>query len=411
MMSNENQKNNWLKKFSDPKLLFGISVFLIIIALGAPIIFTKIPPIITFNENSGSIGDTFGMMNPFIAIAAAVITFAAFLIQYEANQEMRNDNKKQQIINRFYEMLRIHRDNVNDLEWIDKIQYTKEINAKDKIPNPSANNIGKGFESTIEPDDKFIQKRGRQIFSYYIIEFDIAYTLFDIIYPELKIEDKIYKAYQMLYRGIYDDIFDFDAQYTIKNAISTCKNILEFNNTINNILEKFNLSTEKTQKANTALNLLFIHRKFYALRPPFEGHTEELDNYFRHLFLTVKSIAKEDDKILPYNEKRDLLRILRAQLTESEQMLLLYNWMSGDGKKWESNTKDGNHFFTEYRMIHNISPIYTTPFYISSNGPETIKKFVNFFKDKWLVEEYCTKDDPMFEFEEKNNEFQFNYDE
>ena len=125
-MSNEKQKNSWLKKFSDPKLLFGISLVFIIIALGAPVLFTKIPPIITFNENSGSIGDTFGMMNPFIAIAAAIITFAAFLIQYEANQEMRKDNKKQQIINHFYEMLRIHRDNVKEIKWVEKIHYTKE---------------------------------------------------------------------------------------------------------------------------------------------------------------------------------------------------------------------------------------------------------------------------------------------
>ena len=247
-MSKEKQENNWLKKFSSPKLLLGISVSFIIIALSAPILFTKTPAIITFNENSGSIGDTFGMMNPFIAIAAAVITFAAFLIQYEANQEMRIDNKKQQIINRFYEMLRIHRDNVNNLEWINKIQYTKEIGTKDKMFNNSAINTGNDFEQTLEPDDKFIQKKGRYIFSYYIIEFDIAYTLFDIIHPEQKKEEKIYKAYQMFYRGIYDDIFDYEALFTIKNAISTCKNILDFNNSMEKIIEKFNLSKEKRIK-------------------------------------------------------------------------------------------------------------------------------------------------------------------
>ena len=146
------------------------------------------------------------------------------------------------------------------------------------------------------------------------------------------------------------------------------------------------------------------------MRPPFQCHTNELDNYFRHLFLTVKTIAKEDDKILPYNEKRDLLRILRAQLTESEQILLLYNWMSREGYKWESETEEGNHFFTQYRMIHNISPIYTSPFYISSSGSETIKNFLNFFKGKWLVKKFCSKDDPMFEFEEWNKKYQFNYD-
>jgi hypothetical protein len=76
----------WFNMFVTPKNLFGISVVLIVFALASPVIFTKTPPLITFTENSGSIGSTFGIMNPFIAIAAAIITFAAFWVQYKANQ-------------------------------------------------------------------------------------------------------------------------------------------------------------------------------------------------------------------------------------------------------------------------------------------------------------------------------------
>src|SRR5574344_2655544 len=36
----------------------------------------------------GQTGDSFGIMNPFIAIAAALLTFAAFWVQYNANRKM-----------------------------------------------------------------------------------------------------------------------------------------------------------------------------------------------------------------------------------------------------------------------------------------------------------------------------------
>ena len=95
-------------------LAFGAILF----ALVAPWLFATHSSSIAFNSETGAIGDTFGIMNPFIAIAAALITFAAFWVQYQANQSMLNENRKQQIITRFYEMLKIHRENVKELEWI-----------------------------------------------------------------------------------------------------------------------------------------------------------------------------------------------------------------------------------------------------------------------------------------------------
>ncbi|RYE12103.1 MAG: hypothetical protein EOP45_23460, partial [Sphingobacteriaceae bacterium] len=44
-------------------------------------------------------------------------------------------------------------------------------------------------------------------------------------------------------------------------------------------------------------------------------------------------------------EKIKYLRILRAQLSNHEQILLFYNWLSGHGKNWEN---DNQHFFTKY---------------------------------------------------------------
>ena len=42
-------------------------------------------------------------------------------------------------------------------------------------------------------------------------------------------------------------------------------------------------------------------------------------------------------------------------MTSDEQILLLYNWFSGYGEKWESE-KVNQYFFSKYYMIHNIFP-------------------------------------------------------
>ena len=49
--------------------------------------------------------------------------------------------------------------------------------------------------------------------------------------------------------------------------------------------------------------------------------------------------------------KLNYLRTLRAQLSNYEQVMLYYNWLSEYGNAWEDRN---NHFLTEYKMIHNL---------------------------------------------------------
>ena len=75
-----------------------------------------------------------------------------------------------------------------------------------------------------------------------------------------------------------------------------------------------------------------------------------MGHYYRHLYLTVKLVANSD-AIIDYDGRMKYLRILRAQLSNHEQILLFYNWLSGYGANWE---KKAQPFFTEYCMIHNL---------------------------------------------------------
>lgn len=341
---------------------------------------------IAFNSETGAIGDTFGIMNPFIAIAAALITFAAFWVQYQANQSMLNENRKQQIITRFYEMLKIHRENVKELEWIQTVYSPKATHYQ-------------------IPDEELSTKQGRPKFNYYLMEFDLIYKILDILAPKLKKREKITKAYNIFYYGGDDCIFNYELRNELFQLLAKAdKNV--FSEGIRNVFGPYS----KSEKIEILFEMLFRNRKYFISQPPFYGHFEELHNYYRHLFLMVKTIANEDEKFIPYPEKRELLNILRAQLSYKEQIMLFYNWFSGDGAEWEESRDGGNHFFTKYRMIRNIVPHLMVPFKDTKNDShKAYVKIIRYFSYCKFAKDYGSKEDPIFEFEYDKNFPSFDY--
>lgn len=88
MINNEKQRTFW------------IFLGCVILSLILPFVLTRTSCIGDFFhfDTTGTIGDTIGgIMNPFIAIGAAWLTYRAFIIQYEANQELKLNTE----INRF----------------------------------------------------------------------------------------------------------------------------------------------------------------------------------------------------------------------------------------------------------------------------------------------------------------------
>ena len=60
----------------------------------------------------------------------------------------------------------------------------------------------------------------------------------------------------------------------------------------------------------------------------FKGHIFDLNHYYRHLYQMVKIVANYNESIVEKKEKRKYLRMLRAQLTRIEQLMLFFNWFS-----------------------------------------------------------------------------------
>lgn len=92
------------------------------------------------------------------------------------------------------------------------------------------------------------------------------------------------------------------------------------------------------------------------------GHQFRLGHYFRHLYQTVRYMNEKIE--LSYKEKYEYIKLLRAQLSNYEQALLFFNSLSQLGKKWEMDavindncegyTRADFELITKYNLIKNI---------------------------------------------------------
>lgn len=346
--------------------LLVLSFSLVILAFVAPFIFTRQSVSKDFDfTQTGAIGDTIGgLMNPFIALAGVIVTGLAFYIQYKANLQQRElfeleqkenksqlqkqiDNQNQQIKiqqfeSQFYEMLKLHRENITEMK----------INGYD-------------FEEIEENQFKKLKKfdkitEGRKLFVVMKKEFECILGL----YSETNKLDKrgFQKCYELFFSGLdaYQDSYpnEVDLIKRFKDARSN-----------HETPHRWRITTNKERKEFTTDVQLYFNYK------PFSGHSQRLGHYFRHLYLTVKSIAN-NTIVIEYEDRMKYLRILRAQLSNHEQILLFYNWLSEYGNDWENEVHS---FFTEYCMIHNLA--YDSLFndkYISDNVNHLRTKKVQF---------------------------------
>lgn len=273
--------------------------------------------------SSNMANSIYGLMSPFIAIAAAILTFMAFWVQYNANQNIYRDNKKQQDERQFYEMLKIHRDNVDKMEYV--YSGTEEMTS-----TRSPIKITLPIDSYDKTQIKYstIRVKGQAAIRHYLNEFSI-------IYKNIPADSKkrFEKSYSVFFNGLDNCSYCSDKE---KEKLKKIKQSYDHSNT---------------------MMLMFLPSHSIM-----EGRKTILNPYYRHLYLTVKSIV---DSNFEKKEKEKYLKTLRASLTAEEQALLLFNWFygklrgNGYGIKWEiDDVVNGKYckqnFFTEWKMIHNV---------------------------------------------------------
>lgn len=310
-------------------------------------------------DYQGTIGDLFGgIYGPIIGMLGAIFGGMAFYAQFKANKQVQDQFKLQQFENHFYEMLRIHKDNVNNM----KIDGYKFISKKTF------------FSSSSEKIE--YQISGVKTFVTLIAEFESVFTIVKKVIKEniSLIDPEKRNTQEKLNQFIMDNAFFifFNGLLFYKKNLNRLSKLdstgkshfidIELGNKIINVLtiyRDYHYNDGKKKFKNfDGQNTLDMSFNF----KPFSGHIAILSHYFRHIFQICKYVVKQDEDFLSYEQKREYLRTLRSNISTYEQLLIYYNWL-GFGVKWEEKLEEyhkdkyyhtNNKFFTDYRMIHNI---------------------------------------------------------
>ncbi|WP_298767353.1 putative phage abortive infection protein [uncultured Polaribacter sp.] len=295
-------------------------------------------------DTRGTHGDMFGAVNAiFSGLAFAGIIISLYLQRIDLKnqfKEIKQTNREfkiqndtlhiQKFENQYYKMIDLHRANVNEISipFFDLLgdSPTSKINVKIEVKSPNLIlrevtgkkgfvDMAKELEYCLEISLDFFTKRN------------------DFKYNE---KDIFSFAYSIFFWGVYSDFAG--SEKIIDEHQELVKNHLK--------QEQSNYKRNLYQGNSQEINTRYV---------PFQGHESRLAHYYRHLFQTVKYVTIQvESKNIDYSEARQYLRVLRAQLSNSEQLMLYYNYICGFGQNWDRLGKENYQFFTKYRMIHNI---------------------------------------------------------
>lgn len=391
---------------AEKKLLIGASGIFVLACVSIlvfPWLFTLTAPAYWsgFDVNDGHVATTIsGLSTPFIAIGAALLTFLAFFVQYKANLEQREFNTRQRediAIERFetmfFEMMRFHRENLQNINSRDRTErqdlfitmfyelrfvYNVAINldeANNKYNKPTLNkseifNIAYiAFFNGANPDTVHSLK---MLFEKNKHQGDFFNELIHLLI-------RIRNEYRLLLRK---ESFPFPEMdhlqemelYSIENG---------------ELVEHKGSLVYAFTRSNDNFSVLTINSKesaqkivFWLFKDPFTGHTNELGHYFRHLFQTVQYLDNEifGPTVKLYSKKRNViqddkpqmlqklpllqynyLRMLRAQLSDFESLLLYYHSYSCYGNEWRDKEK-GN-LLEKFNLLKKIR-LTSADFYI-----------------------------------------------
>jgi hypothetical protein len=280
----------------------------------------------------GSLGDAIGgLTGPVIAAIAAVLTFCAFWVQYRANEQQRKDIALERFEKNFYELVHLHKSNVNEMTIGDQLQGRRifaalfdELRFTYFVVEKVINDYFPGSDDDKEKDAGFRPDDAK-------IKLIIAYLVF------------FYGT------GIKS------SKISIESLKGYCT--LEFINALGSLMDtvKTNFRASEKQKREVALcregtDMIYVYSSLYA---PFEGHAARLSHYYRHLYQVVKYVDGTS-ALERQEQKYGYVKTLRAQLSNYEQILLCYNALTPLGSGWLTCDGAGDSLLVRYKLIRNI---------------------------------------------------------
>lgn len=327
--------------------------------------------------NYGYLGSFLSGVTSLVIVALTVV---AVYFSYKAYMQEIERVRQQRFEDRFYHLLAMHRDNVNEM-IIDlgdtKLEGSKvilnmfrELEVIVKILN--IKEICEKYSLVSGLKIKDISERDEKIFN--IIKNMSEYKIYKKVNNMDADKKVVYAkiAFLIMFLGCGERSSKIVRNY-----------LLKFENTFNIdvIIELFSNENfrEKVKK-----NYRFKYKLF-------GGHQSRLGHYFRNMFHIVKFI--DSDEGLSFDQKNSYIKNFRVQLNTFEQALLLVNGIGVFGNDWSK-------YIVKYKLVKNIpKDFFGKDYWFDMEGE--VGKMVEFNEDL-IKSEY-----KMGVIEFNNNYFEF----
>lgn len=288
----------WFKNFVLP---FAFLISMLVLIAYITLFFISTNNDWCVNNNWAIANELGGFVGGYIGTIVLIVTVFLLYLTLKSQKEAFG---LQQFENKFFDLLKIHRGNVEEMEL------------------------------------QSLHKR--KVFSILRLEYQ---EIYDIVKKYYTYDDK----YNQNKANISYIIFFFGARDSGKElALELLKNKCDAT-----ILYKIFNELKKHPSINNLSYLKeFLTAKDYK---PFNGHQSRLSHYFRHLYQAVKFVDNQPEKELSLDEKTYYVKTLRAQLSNHELALFFYNSISDLGKNWRLNIENSDDsYITRYQFLKNI---------------------------------------------------------
>lgn len=262
------------------------------------------------------IGDYIG------GIVGTLFSLAGFFLLYLTFQKQRESFERERFESKFFDLLRIHRDNVTEFNIADRVHGRKCFVQMLNEFNHIYLNVSQASE-VYKNDSKsaFDNEESVVDFSFKIFFFGIGYN------SEIQLFHFITNEQRLFYLEVIKDrLVAIQSEYLKFRKINK-EDYFQW------------LKPLATENDQWTFEIDYM---------PFDGHSIRLGHYYRHLFQTVKFVDKRKS-LLSFKERYFYLKTLRAQLSNQEQLLLYCDSLSEFGRSW--HTKG---YFKVYSFLKNL---------------------------------------------------------
>ncbi|SHL33447.1 putative phage abortive infection protein [Chryseobacterium polytrichastri] len=319
-------------------------------------------------EKTGQFGDYVG------GVIGTFFTLAGTLLLILTLKEQQDENKRNAFESYFFEMIRLHKENVSEFKYIKHKNGEASIFENRQVIRKifeefieCYREVRKFSNSDIEKDyisdkyliilKKIIKSNDLIISPIELARIDIAYS---VVFFGLGTEGEgiIKKIIRKRYRPEYYYKLLFYLKLKPKKSNKTRYKLWEklrnlpLKDLMVIITELYNNKntpekTEGLSELSSDFKMHLIYEKYYG------GHQFRLGHYFRHLFQSYKFL--NENLYLKDIQKYNYGKMLRAQLSTYEQAIILINSITPLGMKWEYLAeKEQNKLITKYQIIKNL---------------------------------------------------------